>query len=333
MTCDNIFDINKINRENIYIKDKYCFILIDTETCNGFDRKNNAVIQLAFMFLGTNYIYNSYCKPGNDICWKEDYKKFIPKIKKEDVNNSPSLNNVLISFNNIIHILDDITPILVAHNSSFDKYMLNMCFEYYDIKLNSVKWCNTLNKLFFDMKDENNKNIRSLEKITKYLFQDLYINFHDAKNDVENLNNCLLKVHQDNEKISSIVLKSIKNNDYNEDIFLLEYESIIKNFNEICISDTKKDNINELNYIKIYKDVLKKEKEISKYKDIIKNKIIEFLNKNNNYLCINDEEVFLNEYNMKQLDSKKIKEEHPEIYDKYIKNIKYKKLIIKNVKT
>lgn len=36
---------------------------------------------------------------------------------------------------------------------------------------------------------------------------------------------------------------------------------------------------------------------------------------------------------MKQLDSKKIKDENPEIYDKYIKNIKYKKLIIKNLKT
>lgn len=236
MTCDNIFDINKIDNENIYIKENYCFILIDTETCNGFDRENNAVIQI----LGTNYVYNSYCKPDSNICWKRDYKIFTPKIKKEDVNNSPFLNDVLISFNNIIHSFNNVIPILIAHNSSFDKYMLNMCFKYYNINFNSVKWCNTLNKLFFDIKDENNKNIRSLENITKHLFQDVYIKFHDAKNDVENLNNCLLKIHKNNEKICSIVLKSINHNSYSEDIFLLEYESIIKNFNDICILDTKK---------------------------------------------------------------------------------------------
>lgn len=329
MTCDNIFDINKIDKKNIYVREKYCFILIDTETCNGFDRKNNAIIQLAFMFLGTDYIYNSYCKPENFICWKEDYKKFTPKIKKEDINNSPSLKDVLISFKNIIHCLDNIIPILIAHNSSFDKYMLNMCFEYYNINLDPVKWCNTMNNLFFNIRDENNKSIKSLEKITKYLFQDLYIDFHDAKNDVENLNNCLLKIHKNNEEISSIVLKSIKNNNYKEDIFLSEYESILKNFNDICILDTKNINVNELNCIKIYKDILEKEKEISKYKNIIKNKVIELLNNNNNYLCINDEEISLNEYNMKQLDSKKIKDEHPDIYNKYIKDVKYKKLIIK----
>jgi hypothetical protein len=53
MICDNIFNINKIDKKEIYIKEKYCFILIDTETCNGFDRENNAIVQLAFMFLGS----------------------------------------------------------------------------------------------------------------------------------------------------------------------------------------------------------------------------------------------------------------------------------------
>ena len=59
-----------------------------------------------------------------------------------------------------------------------------------------------LNNLIFNIKDEKNKSIKSLEKITKYLFKDLHLDFHNAKNDVENLNNCLLKIHKNNDIIN-----------------------------------------------------------------------------------------------------------------------------------
>ena len=79
-----------------------------------------------------------------------DYEKFVPKIKKGDVINSPTLKEVLVSFKNIIYCMTDVVPIFVAHNSAFDKNMLNMSFNYYNMDLGSVKWCNTMNKLFFD---------------------------------------------------------------------------------------------------------------------------------------------------------------------------------------
>lgn len=330
MTFDNIFNINKIDKKDVYIKENYCFILIDTETCNGFDRRNNAIVQLAFMFLGTNHIYNTYCKPDDTIPWKENYEKFNPKIKKEDVNNSPSLKDVLISFKNIIYYIDNVTPILIAHNSQFDKNMLNICLDYYNIKIEQIKWCNSMNNLIFNIKDENNKSIKSLEKITNYLFKDSYLDFHNAKNDVENLYNCLLKVHDNNEKITSKILKIIKkNNKDEEDLFLLEYKNILENFNEFCNFDVKNIDINELEYINLYENVLQKEKEISKFKNMIKDKIIKLLKDNNNYLYSNNKEVLLNEYNMRKIDSKKIKDKYPDIYNECIKEIKYNKIIIK----
>lgn len=75
---------------------------------------------------------------------------------------------------------------------------------------------------------------------------------------------------------------------------------------------------------------MKKEKEITNCKNIIKNKIIDLLNNNNNCIYIQNKEIILKEYTMKQLDTKKFKDECPDIYNKYIKNVKYKKVIIKN---
>lgn len=326
---NNIFNVNNIDKTNIFVKNNYCFILIDTETCNGFDRKDNAIIQLAFKFLGTNYIFNSYCKPDESISWMINNKNFISKIKKEDVINSPELKDVLLSFKDVIYCIKDITPIFVAHNSSFDRDMLNLCLKYYNMDLGYVKWCNTMNKLFFNIKDENNKNIRSLENITKYLFKDLYINFHDAKNDVENLNNCLLKIHKNNDKIISIIMNIVEAKNKEEDSFLLEYKNILDNFNEFCNLNVTHINVNNSDYINLYKDILEKEKEITKYKNTIKSKIIKLLEHNNNYLDTDNKEIFLNEYNMKQLDSKMIKDSYPDVYYKCVKNIKYKKIIMK----
>ena len=75
--------------------------------------------------------------------------------------------------------------------------------------------------------------------------------------------------------------------------------------------------------------ILKKEKEITSYKNIIKNKIIELLKNNDNCLCIDNNEVLLNEYNMKQLDTKKVKDNYPDVYNDCIKNIRYEKMVIK----
>ena len=190
-------------------------------------------------------------------------------------------------------------------------------------------WCNTMNNLIFNIKDEKNKSIKSLEKITKYLFKDLHLDFHNAKNDVENLNNCLLKIHKNNENITSTILKLINNNKNEEDLFLLEYKNILENFNEFCNLYIKNIDVNKSEYINIYIDVLEKEKEISKYKNIIKDKIINLLKGNNNHIYINNKEILLNEYNMKQLDSKKIKDSYPDIYNECVKEIKYNKIIIK----
>lgn len=111
--------------------------------------------------------------------------------------------------------------------------------------------------------------------------------------------------------------------------FLLEYKNILENFNEFCDFNPK-NTVNNIEIINLYEDILKKEKEITNCKNIIKNKIIDLLNNNNNCIYIQNKEIILKEYTMKQLDTKKFKDECPDIYNKYIKNVKYKKVIIKN---
>lgn len=288
MTCDNIFNINKINKNDILIKNKHCFILIDTETCNGIDKENNAIVQLAFNFLGTDYIFNSYCKPNENIPWRIKYERYIPTITKEKVHNSPLLKNVLISFNNIIHCLNNVNPILIAHNSCFDKDILELCFNNYSINLYDVTWCNTMNKLFFNIKDENNKYIKSLEKIYKNLFHGSNTEFHNAKNDVEILYNCLLKVHKNDDTIISIVLSSfkitnsiyVKNgiyiyvlllNDYN---FYIGYtENIVQRLYNQLLSTTPCSWVKKHKPIAIYEIIKNTKSEYVKYK------ILEFMKK------------------------------------------------------
>lgn len=324
---DEIFDIKKINKKDIFIKNNYCFIILDTETCNGLSKVNNSIIQIAFTFLGTDYIFNSYCKPNESIPWKTDDEKFISKIKKEDLIFSPDLKKVLLSFKNIIHSINNTIPVLIAHNSYFDEKMINMCFKYYNIDIGKIEWCNTMNNTFFNIKDKNNKSIKSLENISKYLFKDIKINFHNAKNDVKALNDCLFKVHKNTENIASIVFEFINQKKYKNDIFMSEYKDILNNYEEFSINK-----LDDSKIIKIYKKILEKEKEIVKCKNDIKNKIIKTLIDNNNYLCIDNNEIYLNEYTMKQLDTSKIKNNYPEIYEESIKHVNYKKIIIKDKK-
>lgn len=177
--------------------------IINTETCNGFNRENNSIVQLSFMFLGTNYIYDSYAKPDESIPWLFNNKYYTPDITKNTVKESPDLKIVLLSFLNIISNID-IEPIFIAHNSSFDKNILELCFKFYNIKYGYNKWCNTMLKEFFDIRNENGKLIKSLKGISLKILNQEYkkIILHNSKNDVFILHKCLLKIHNSDDKIS-----------------------------------------------------------------------------------------------------------------------------------
>lgn len=240
---NNIFNINSIYKDKILKEKNYIFIIIDIETCNGRKLNDNAIINIAFMFFGVDYIFKTYCVPDKNITWKyldENQKQQHDQlITKEDLKNAPNLKDVLIQFNKIID--DKLTPILLAHNSGMETSMLNYCYDYYNIVLDNVLWCNTINKKIFSKK--------SLEVLVDELQIIKSLKFHYADNDVYYLNKCLLKKFNSYEKlIPKVVDVSYKyeNNDgysrrYYEVINC--YEKYLKNNyvlnKKIKIEDTK----------------------------------------------------------------------------------------------
>lgn len=282
---NKIFDINNINKKDILIKydednNKYCFILIDVKTCNGISRKCNSIVQLSFMFLGTNYIYDSYTKPQDSIPWIVNNKYFKSDITKNIVKFSPNLKDVLLSFLNIISSFDDTEPIFVAHNSSFDKDILKLCFNFYDIKFEYSKWCNTMNKNFFNMRNSNGKIIRSLKHISQTLLNE---EENDFNNNLHILYKCLLKLYNCDGQISSIIFKNININEKNK------MEKINK-------SDIEKINISIL--LDKYYYIISKEKEILKQKNIIENMFKKIL-KSKDYIISDNKKIMFKEITFK----------------------------------
>jgi DNA polymerase III epsilon subunit-like protein len=325
-TMDNIFNINNINKEDILIKsdnfnNKYCFIIIDTETCNGFDRTNNAIIQLSFMFLGTDYIYDSYAKPDISIPWMLKNKYYKSNITKNTVKNSPELKIVLLSFLNIISNINNIEPIFIAHNSSFDKTILELCFKFYDMKYENNKWCNTMIKDIFNIRDENGKFIKSLKGISREILDKEYDNIilHNSKNDVFILHKCLLKTYNSDDKISSIILKITTNKDIkkkyeidiNNKIFIKDFKDILKNVDEFCFHKNRKTNISNL--IDEYYNIINEEEKILKRKNKIENEFKIYL-KNDNYIIINNKKIIFKEITFKDfIEENIIKKEYKKL--------------------
>lgn len=286
---NNIFDINKINKNDILIKfdkynNKYYFIILDIETCNGFFRENNSIVQLSFIILGTNYIYDTYTKPDKSIPWMGNNKYYEPTVTKNTVKYSPSLKDVLLSFLNVILNIDA-EPIFIAHNSSFDKSILELCFNFYNIKFKYNKWCNTMKKEIFNIRDENGKLIKSLKNISQKLLieeKNKNIVLHNSKNDVYILYKCLLKIHECDDRISSIILKNIINDkfsdkkykdDINNKIFIKEFKDILKNADDFCIYNTiRKENKEIKSCINKINENFKK---LSKNLDLYKNMLLE----------------------------------------------------------
>jgi DNA polymerase III epsilon subunit-like protein len=305
----NIFDINNINKTDILIKqdennNKYCFIIIDMETCNGISRKNNSIIQLSFMFLGTNYIYDTYTRPDDSIPWMIENKYFSSNITKNTIKDSPFLEYILLSFLKIISIFNDIEPIFIAHNASFNKEILEMCFNFYNIKFRYNKWCNTMNKNFFNIRNNNGKLIKSLKNISQTLLNEKGNNniiLHNSKNDLYILYRCLLKIYICDDNLSSIIFKTININEKD------------KNNN-----NSNEDKINISNLLDKYYDIINKEEEILKDKNIIENEFKKFL-KNDDYIIINNKKIIFKEITIK------------DFFEENIKKEKYKKLHIINI--
>lgn len=331
---DNIFDINNINKDDILIKydkynNKYCFIILDIETCNGILRENNSIVQLSFMILGTNYIYDTYAKPDKSIPWMVNNKYYKSRITNDTVKNSPELKDVLLSFLNIILNIDNVEPIFIAHNSSFDKSILELCFKFYDINYKYNKWCNTMKKEFFYIRDEKGKFIKSLKNISeKLLNEKKYENIvlHNSKNDVYILYKCLLKIHKCDDKISSIVFKFVididkcidkkSENDINNRIFIKNFRDILKNVDDFCFYNNGRKNIS--NIIDEYYNIINEEKELLKRKNIIENEI-ENIFKNKNYIIVNNKKIMFKEITFK------------EFIEENITKKQYKKLYITNI--
>lgn len=297
---DNIFDINEINKSDVLIKydendNKYCFILVKIDTCNGISRKNNAIVQLSFMFLGTKYIYNTYTNPDESIPWSIGNKYFKSNISKDTVKFSPNLKYVLLSFLNIISEFNDTEPIFVAHNVSFCKSIFQLCFNFYNIKCKYNKWCNTMNKEFFNIRDNNGKFIKSLKKIEKMLLNgNEKNNLNNSKNNLYILYKCLLKIHKCDNRISFIIFKSMnideKNDNGNGD-------------SKIILS----------NLLNEYNEIINKEKDILNHKMIIENEIKKFL-KSDEYLIINNKKIFYKEITLKTFFEENINKDYKKIY-------------------
>lgn len=303
---NNIFEINKINKSDILIKhdekyNKYCFILIKLDTCNGISRKNNSIIQLSFMFLGTKYIYSTYSKPDDSIDWSTGNKYFKPIITKDIVKKSPNLKYVLLSFLNIISKIDNIEPIFVAHNASFYKSIIQSCFSFYKIKFKYNKWCNTMNKEFFNIRDNEGKLVKSLKKISEKLLNDNNIVLYDSKDKLSVLYKCLLKNHYCDNEISIIIFKTIK----------------IKVQNHI-FNNCKINNTNIIELLNEYYYVIEKEKEILNYKNVIENKFKNIL-KNKDYIIVDNKKIMFKEIYFKDFIEENIKEKN--IKRLYITNI------------
>ena len=296
----NVFNINNIIKEDVLIKQdknnkKYYFIIINLETCNGISRKNNSIVQLSFMILGTNYIYDTYSKPDESIPWMVGNKYFISNITKNTVKYSPNLKDVLLSFLKIISIFNNIEPIFIAHNSSFNKDILKLCFDFYNINFEYDKWCNTMNKDFFNIRDNNGKFIKSLKKIEKILLnENEQINLNNSKNNLYILYKCLLKIHKCDDKISFIIFKS------------MNIDEKIDNNNE----DSK---IILSNLLNEYNEIINKEKEILNHKMIIENQIKKFL-KSDDYLIINNKKISYKEITLKTFFEENINKDYKKIY-------------------
>lgn len=292
----SIFNVSKINKKNIITKydnkNNYMFILINIKTCNGLTRINNGIVQISFMILGTKYIFYSYVRPPDDVPWRENDDFYFTNITKNTVKESPLLENVIKEFYDII-TMDNMTPILIGHNISFDKSILEYWFSTYKIKHNNIFWCNTMNSLFFNIKDENGKNIKSLKNIAKtFLIEFNYPEFDNSKRCIEVLHKCLLKNHENNNVIANNVFYNkyntenklrIKKEKIDNKYFISDFNNILKNikeFQNFKVINIKKNEIDELvsKYIKIkkYEEKIIRDKESIKkrIKDILKNKNI-----------------------------------------------------------
>lgn len=293
---NSIFNISKISGKNIitrYDKQKvYFFILINIKTCNGFTRKNNGIVQISFIILGTNYTYYSYVRPPDDIPWIENNNFYDTNETKKNVEYAPLLQDVIKEFYNII-TMDNMIPIIIAHNASFDKDVLEYWFSKYNLQYNNIYWCNTMNSSFFNIKDKNGKNIKSLKNIAKTFYDESdydYINFNNSKKYVEILNYCLLKLYDNNEIINIAFSNKyntennlkIKKEKINNKCFILEFNSIlnnIKEFQQIKSINKKTDEVSKL--LNKYKNIVKNEKKILRDKENIKKEIKNILKNKN----------------------------------------------------
>jgi hypothetical protein len=122
------------------------------------------------------------------------------------------------------------------------------------------------------------------------------------------------------------------NNKKSKDQYLNEYDKILKDFDKLCIQKEKNVNDNT-GIINLYEEIIKKEKEIQNYRNVVRDKILNMLNNIDNSIIIDNKEVSLKEYTLKQINTNEIKEKYPDIYKECIKIISCKKINIKNLKT
>lgn len=153
-----------------------------------------------------------------------------------------------------------------------------------------------MNSSFFNMKDKNGKNVKSLKKIAKCVFSEmdyLHIDFNDSKKCVESLNCCLLKFHENNDVIADIAFSNkhninndlkIKKEKMDNKWLISEFNDVLKNIKEFqqCKIVNKNKNSNEINkLINKYKKIRKDEKKILKDKENVKKEIKNILKNKN----------------------------------------------------
>lgn len=280
-----LFDIEKINVKDVLLNNNVFFVFVDIERTNGiFIDDYNAIFQLAFKIIGTNNIYQTYCKPDDTISWKKHVM-----VKKEIANNGPPLKYVIINFFDFIYKISEMfncKPIFISHNKSYDKNILKHCLKYYNLNIDIPNWCDTKYQFFY-LRDENNKLIYKLDDLIDKLKIKRDMERHIAANDIEYLHKCLLKIYHNNEKLSNLIIKIV-----NKELKNKIYKNMTKRYNIIinkyetykinkCIKIFKNNDITKTTFYHIKMEGEKYFKR--KYSD----RINDFLNIDDNYFIIN----------------------------------------------
>jgi hypothetical protein len=223
----------------------------------------------------------------------------VNKINNNTVKNSPSIESFFQSFNDYATCNNSKTPILVFHNSKFDKNFFEHWSSFY-LGKKSKKY------FFVDsikiIKHSTSESIKLQDLYDNFLkTDDDGVNLHNANDDVKILLKILLKIFSNEKNMENYLISMFENKQPN--IQLNKLEKIFTNQLDKKKNENEKNNGNKENLIikikknKINSSALKKIDNSILYENIInlehKNDDVEFISTGKEKMIENSE---FNEY-------------------------------------